>query len=513
MAAEIKLKLLIDPADVLKLRRMPVLKTWSTARPVSRKLVTTYYDTPDQALWHAGVALRVRRVGRGWIQTIKGCGALRAGLHQRMEWESPVVRSTPDLSKITDHALLKLFSHHALRDRLQPVFITRFRRTSWLLSFAEGDEIELSLDQGEVKVGQSVAPICEVELELKAGRPEKLYEVALQLLESVQLMPENNSKAERGYALYSGAPALPVKAAPPGLTSAMSANEAFKAIAASCIMHLHANHEGMLLGQEPEYLHQMRVALCRLRSAQSLFDSVIPRVTYPEISDGLKWLAEQLGPARDWDVFMTETLPPLMAQFPGQEALAAMRRRVLARQRHYNEIARAAVRSRRYVKLLLILGAWLEQEGWQVHLTDVQQQELAAPVDKLARQMLDRRHKQLRKRGRNLMQLSMAERHAVRIAAKKLRYAAEFFAELYAHNQAQVYLNALAGLQGGLGALNDVATTRRLLVSLHTPRSGAAHSEAIGIAHGWVACRGAQFLANLGQTWDAFLQQKPFWGK
>jgi CHAD domain-containing protein len=83
--------------------------------------------------------------------------------------------------------------------------------------------------------------------------------------------------------------------------------------------------------------------------------------------------------------------------------------------------------------------------------------------------MLDRRHKLLRKRGRNLTQLSMAERHAVRIAAKKLRYAAEFFSELYAHNQAQVYLNALAGLQDGLGALNDVATTRRLLASLHTP--------------------------------------------
>lgn len=174
---------------------MPALKTWSTARPVSRKLITTYYDTPDLALRHAGVTLRVRRVGRGWIQTIKSSGAVYSGLHQRMEWESPVAQSTPDLSKITDHKLPKLFSHHALRNQLQPVFITEFRRISWLLSFAEGDEIELSLDQGEVKAGQSVVPVCEVELELKTGRPEKLYEVALQLLESVQLMPENCSKA------------------------------------------------------------------------------------------------------------------------------------------------------------------------------------------------------------------------------------------------------------------------------------------------------------------------------
>jgi len=513
MTAEIELKLLIDPADVLKLRRMPALKTWSTARPVSRKLITTYYDTPDLALWHAGVTLRVRRVGRGWIQTIKGGDAAHTGLHQRMEWESPVVCSTPDLSKITDHALFQLFSHHALRDRLQPVFITGFRRTSWLLSFAEGDEIELSLDQGEVKAGQSVAPICEVELELKAGRPVKLYEVALQLLESVQLMPENSSKAERGYALYSGAPALPVKAAPPRLTPAMSANEAFKAIADSCIVHLQANQEGMLLGQEPEYLHQMRVALRRLRSAQSLFVSVIPRATYPEIAEGVKWLAEQLGPARDWDVFVTETLPPLMEQFPGEEALTAMHRRALARQRHHNEIAHAAVRSRRYAKLLLTLGAWLEQEEWRVHLTDVKQQELAAPVDKLARRTLDRLHKRLCKRGHHLTRLSMTERHVVRIAAKKLRYAAEFFVELYANKRVQPYLNALADLQDGLGALNDVATTQRLLASLHTSESGVAQGKAIGRVTNWVACRCSEFLASMGKAWKAFLRKKPFWEK
>jgi triphosphatase len=511
MAEEIKLKLLIDPADVLKLRRMPALKTWSTAKPVSQKLVTTYYDTPDLALRHAGIVLRVRRVGRGWIQTIKESGAVCAGLHQHMEWEGPVAGPTPDLSNITDPALLKLFSHHGLRNQLEPVFITAFRRTNWLLSFAEGEDIELALDQGELKAGQSVAPLCEVELELKAGRPDKLYEVALQFLESIKLMPENRSKAERGYAQYSGAPAMPVKATSPGLSPSMSANEAFKVIIASCITHMQANQGGVLLGQDPEYLHQMRVALRRLRSAQSLFGSVIPRATYPEISDGLKWLAEQLGPARDWDVLVTETLPPLMAQFPGQKAWTALRRRVLERQQHYNEIARAAVRSRGYAKLMLTLGAWVEQEVWRVYLTGVQLQELAVPVDELARQILDRWHKQLRKRGRNLTHLSVAERHAVRIAAKKLRYAAEFFSGLYAQKQAQVYLDALAGLQDGLGMLNDIATTHRLLAIFHTPRTNAENREAIGIALGWVACRGTQLLPSLKPPWETFLQQKSFW--
>ena len=362
MATEIELKLLIDPVDVPKLRRLPKLKAWCTAKPVSRKLVTTYYDTPDLALWQAGIALRVRRVGHVWIQTIKGGGTAHAGLHQRTEWESEIARPTPDLDKITDRALLKLFSRHALRERLLPVFNTGFRRTSWMLSFEEGDKIELSLDQGEVRTGQSVIPLCEVELELKAGQPRKLYEVALQLLEAVPLTPENTSKAERGYALYSGVPAFPVKATLPDLTPLMSANVAFKAITESCIVHLQANR--MLLGQGPEYLHQMRIALRRLRSAQNLFCSKTPSRNHPEISDGLIWLAEQLGNARDWDVFVTETLPPLLGRFPEHNALASILSRGLKHQQHYNEVARAAVSSRRYAKLLLNLGVWLDREGW-----------------------------------------------------------------------------------------------------------------------------------------------------
>ncbi len=362
---------------------------------------------------------------------------------------------------------------------------------------------------------QTTANACREGMEHKiGGSPTHSHGLlAPQWPESMQLMPKNSSKAARRHALKGGAPALPVKSAPPGLTSGMSTNEAFKAILASCLAHLQANEEGMLLGQDPEYLHQMRVALRRLRSAQSVFDAVIPRVTYPEISAGLKWLDEQLGPARDWDVLITETLPPLMDQFPEHKALAALHRRVVARQQHYAEIARAAVRSGRYAKLLLTLGAWLEREEWLAHVTDTQQQELAVPIDKLARRTLGKRDKQLRKRGRNLMELSMAERHAVRIAAKKLRYAADFFAELFEHSRAHGYLSALAGLQDGLGALNDLAMTRRLLASFHAPRSGAAQSEAIGITLGWAACRGAQFQASLQHPWDAFVHQKPFWGK
>lgn len=116
MTTGMTLKFSIDPADVVKLRRMPVLKTWST--PVSRKLVSTYYDTPDLALRHAGNELRVHLAGRRRIQTIQCGDTKHTELHQGMEYESRITRATSDLGKITDHALLKLFSHLALDDRL-----------------------------------------------------------------------------------------------------------------------------------------------------------------------------------------------------------------------------------------------------------------------------------------------------------------------------------------------------------------------------------------------------------
>ncbi len=111
------------------------------------------------------------------------------------------------------------------------------------------------------------------------------------------------------------------------------------------------------------------------------------------------------------------------------------------------------------------------------------------------------------------MQLGMAQRHAVRIAAKKLRYATEFFAELYEAGQVEGYVNALAGLQDALGALNDVATAHRLLASLHMPRSSAAQSEAVGIVRGWLACRAARLSVSLGEPWEALSAAGTFLGK
>ena len=109
----------------------------------------------------------------------------------------------------------------------------------------------------------------------------------------------------------------------------------------------------MLAGEDPEYLHQMRVALRRLRSAFSVFAPALPAETTAPVAAELKWLGAALGPARDWDVFVTETLPPVHAEFGEHPALAAFGERCAALRRAAAQRARRTVASQRYQRLML----------------------------------------------------------------------------------------------------------------------------------------------------------------
>ena len=167
------------------------------------------------------------------------------------------------------------------------------------------------------------------------------------------LAVENRSKAERGFALARGDRAAPVKARPAALSTEMSVEDAFKAVIWASLAHLQANERGMLEGADPEYLHQMRVALRRLRSAFSVFAPLFPAETIAPIAAELKWLAASLGPARDWDVFMTETLPPVHEEFGEHAALTAFAQQCAGLRRTAARRARRTVASQRYQHLVL----------------------------------------------------------------------------------------------------------------------------------------------------------------
>lgn len=510
---EVELKLLVAPTDVPRLRRFVLPPGWQRAKPRTQKLHSIYFDSPDFFLKQRAIALRVRRVGNRWVQTLKSGGDVKAGLHSRLELEAPVAHDHPDFTKIDDVGLRELLLAPELEGKLGTAFTTEFQRTVWMLESAAGDVVEMALDRGEIRGGGGTLPISEVELELKTGNPAVLFEIALALLDAAPLHLENASKAQRGYDLCTPPPPpQPMKAKSVDLRNGVSASQAFQIIAWSCIGHLQNNHAGLLYGDDVEYVHQMRVALRRLRSAIGLFARIVPTLRESPLIEEMRWIAGELGEARDWDVFVTETLPPILAATLDDAPLRKLRDQALSIDAAANDKARNAAAAQRYQRFLLNLGVWLNRETWRDGLTKKQLAALDRPIHAWAPKLLGKRHQQLLARGADLASLTATERHALRIAGKKLRYAAEFLSHLFANPNTQPFLKALSTLQDSLGVLNDHVVTHSLLDRLRgTAKSSGLRERAIGEIMGWNACQASIHLAQLGQVWEGFRNQKPFW--
>ena len=504
MSNEIELKLRISPADAARLRQHPLILSHLREPPVTRKLNSIYYDTPDLALLDAGISLRVRRMAGGWFQAVKAAGHSSAGLHQRMEWEDIIAAGHPDFSKITEPALTRIFDQPSLRQELAPIFTTDVRRTEWHLVWDNGDHVELALDIGHLVVGAAREPIREIELELKAGETRRLFELALALQNDLRLELENVSKAQRGYAHYRPQAPVVVRAHHTVLKKHMPASTAFRQIAWECLGQWQGNHDMVLSGDDPEGVHQMRVALRRLRSAIGTFDDILGQDEVAGLREELRWITEVLGKARDLDVFISETLPPMVLHLQAHPGLLTLREKARKSQASAYAEVRSALGTQRYHRLLLLLGAWLEglpspdnMHGPEVH--------------SLAERMLAKRYRQLCRHGQRLDDMHAEERHAARIAAKKLRYAAEFFSSLYPAKETRAFLRKLAALQNVLGDLNDVTVTDHLVRTLCGARPTRDTDEARHLFMGWSASRAHHQLEQMRRTWKAFAVTPVFW--
>jgi inorganic triphosphatase YgiF len=502
---ETELKLLLAPPDLRRLRRDARIKALQVGRASTRLVHSVYYDTPKRSLLRAGLALRLRSDGKRWLQTLKTQGRAAAGLHVREEWEWPLPGEALDFGLLATTPEAKLFRGPRMRAALRPVFSTTFTRTSLRLGLADGSLAELCLDSGEIRSGRRTLAISEVELELLAGSPVCLFELAIELCERLPLRLGQASKSERGYALALGLPPRPVKAAPLELDPQGSVAAAFTAIVSSCMAHLHANEAGFLAGRDPEYLHQVRVALRRMRACFSLFKSALPPTVFAPLISQVKERNVALGGARDWDVFVHEMLRALREQRADEAAVAAFQRRCLRLGRAHLRTAQGTVAVSAWQRLWLELGRLFAEGTWmQGHSA------LVSQVDGFAASLLQQRAAILKKRGKAVQELDAAGRHRLRIAAKKLRYAAEFFAALYPKRRVRAYVRSLTAMQDVLGGLNDAATLLRLLPEA---LAGARVPDArvAGMIEGWSAASTHLQLDALYRAWDHWQRQKPFW--
>ena len=455
--------------------------------PKVRQMQAVYHDTPEQDLAQAGVSLRIRAAGDERIQTVKADGAGNTGLFARSEWERPVDGDTPLLDDSTPVKAL-------LGDRIHtitPQFEVHVERRAWIVA-ADDAEIEILLDRGEVLRGDRRDPICELELELKDGTPTALFALARKIDDIVPVRLGVLTKAERGYRL--SAPVRSVfKAEPVALNTELTAAEAFRHVVQACVRQFRLNEAVLLTDPAPEALHQARVALRRLRSAFSIFKPLFSADPGADQLRGeLRWLAGELGHARDLDVLLARASAGALHDLIQK-----------AREEAYAHVD-SALCSGRVRRLMLDLTQWLTDGPWLL-AADAQDRR-NEPAREFAAAALERFRRTVKKQGRNLGKLDDEARHELRKSAKKLRYASEFFSVLFEarRRRYQSFIATLEELQDQLGALNDLATAPEVISRL-----------GIGDDPGADALLGTgkrkALISAAAEAHDALVDAKRFW--
>ncbi|WP_349604333.1 CHAD domain-containing protein [Cupriavidus sp. DF5525] len=503
MERELKLELLQD--DVDRLIDLPLLSSCCVEPPHDDKLLSTYFDTDDLSFRRHRAFLRVRQAGEHYVQTLKTSGTQHGALYEREELESAIPGGTPDLDALREKvpegtALGMLLRENDLAKRLKPIFVTDVQRTVMLLRLPQGDEVELALDRGVIRADDATEPIHELEMEIQAGEPAHLSAFALQLLDAMPLRLSRVSKGDRGYALVADEANEAVRAAPLKLAQADSAEAVFQCIAQNCLEQISGNERGVVNGTHPESVHQMRVGLRRLRSALDIFEPLVACPSALQLE--VKWIADELGPARDWEVLPNTTLRDAFDGAPEDvraDAVLAAANAVAAEAR---QRAAQAVNSERYTRLILTLSHWLGSADWHHGLDEAQRAALTEPVREFALTTLRERQRRLLKRGRGMAKLDEQRRHRARIAAKKLRYATEFFESLLPANKVSRYRRQLSRLQDDLGWRNDMAVAEGLLLRLGAEQQQLAIG--CGYARGYIARCVSADSDPLRRLWKRF---------
>jgi triphosphatase len=510
---EIEIKLQLPSAKSGRLRRVPLLRRASKSKQ-SENEVSIYFDTKRLKLKRSGLTLRIRKANGRYIQTIKSD---EASPFERGEWEKEIEDCRPDLND-ADASPLEPLGLKKLRKRLRPVFETRVQRTTYPLRH-KSCEIELAIDRGEIDAGRNSLPLWEAELELKQGDRARLFEVARSFAAATSAELAVKSKAERGYDLLAGDAAAVVKAEEVELAADMPAKAAFQSIASTCLKQVVANKPAILSGNA-EGIHQMRIGLRRLRAAISLFAYMVSDAEVRTIKAELKWITNELGPAREFDVFLTKVVAPLERQHARLVGMRSLSQDLEDRREAARKRALTAVCSKRFRELTLNIAAWLETGHWRKPQDLLLREFCEEPIDIAAQAQLGRGWKKIRKRGRRLAKLDPRARHKLRIAAKKLRYATEFYQTVFAGRKQQkrraAFLSNLKDLQDCLGDLNDIFMHEKLATGMARAKGTRSPQRtkelfAAGLLAGHEEARLKPLQAAAEDAFRRFGKLTPYW--
>jgi inorganic triphosphatase YgiF len=503
----VELKLASTPNDMPPLKQT-LLEMVNDGHTTRRESFDTYYDTAEDKLRREGLLLRVCEQNHSHAQRVSTNADRRMMPVTPGEWEDVIKGGRPDLRAPNSGAHLPVGLTDA---ELHARFTTLVRRTLFTLEPDASTRIEGALDEGEIRTadGKRGEPINEIELLLKSGDPVALYQTALHLLEIAPLRIEIRSKAERGYHLLDGMiDARQPNYLPSELKPGVTVDESLRRIGGDCLSTV-LLCETAAFADIPDGIHQMRVAIRRLRSVVAATRRMLPREQYEWVTQTLKWLAGVLGPARNWDVFLSSLLTPVRSALVREQQLEELCGVCERERRSAHERANAAIRSPQYTAALLKLLQWFAARSWRNQPVSEHSALLMAPIDTVAPTLIGRRYKKVKKAADAFVELTREQRHEFRIAVKRLRYTIEVFKDLFDGDEVLEFVKLLKPLQDDLGYANDVRVANGLLADLRP--SDAAVARAAGIVLGWHERGLADHDRKLAKHVRRLLKTRPFW--
>lgn len=501
-APHLTLELAVAPEAAGRLLHHPALVERRLGRARSTATTVTVHDTADGALAEAGLALLVEPRGRGAVQRL--VRILPDAANPAEPTRPPALVAETRIAGAPDPAALAGLLPGAAEAALRPIAAAAGRRGTLRLA---GD-LEVALFAGVLRGGTAGRPFARLWISAPEARAAEALALAATLAADLPVAVPATALAEEARALALGTPARPFWRGPPDLAGATTVEDGARRAIAQLTLALVAAAPVAAEGTDPEGVHQMRVAIRRLRTALTVFRAAIGCPATAALKDRLGELARRLGPARDWDVLIAGTLAEVAAAFPQAPALARLRRAaVRARAAAYAEV-RAALEAPAFRLLTLELAAAVVAPPWR-EATDAEAEALrSAPLEAFAASALARRHRRLMRAGAGFAGLDIPALHALRIEAKRLRYAGELLGGLFGRKRRRRFQKALARLQDALGHLNDTAVAAGLMQALGG-RGGSTW--AAGVVQGWVAARAAPAREDAARAWHRLAERAPFW--
>lgn len=500
----------VDRAGMVEALASDALSAGAVSRP-PRRIRSVFFDTAARDLGKKKIVLRGYELHGARFLELSWTRARSGGERQSIELRVPgpdfgadILSSSPELRRSIGGQTL------AAR------CVAETERRERLLHLADGC-ISVVFDDGFVECSGERISFHEIELRLSSGSPALLSSFAAELARLLPLRRLPLGETEIALARMAGRDIATVKAQDPTLEADASLDDAIVAIIGSCLDQFEANWPALTHSQDPEEsIHQMRVALRRLRAGVSLIRRGVRSEALEAAGARAKAIAATLGEARNLDVFREMLADESFASMEEEPSFYALLDALECRRASAHDAVRRLIASRETTQFVLDLRAALAARDWSAVEGETPESagldtSAAHTARDFAVASLDRLHRKAMKKSRKLASLTPEKRHEARIALKKLRYAAEFFETLFdERREARKYQRRCASVQDSLGASNDLAMAERLLREIDDGLAKGAWPASSFVA-GWYAHAQDAESSDWKRAEKCLGKLKPFW--